>query len=136
MENNPFTKIIERKIPAHIVYEDDTTLAFLDANPNNPGHTLVIPKEPYRNIFDTPEDIFTAMTKVAQRLSPVIRDAVSADGINIHMNNEPAAGQVVFHAHIHIIPRFENDGYKHWGHKPYKNGEAASIAASIREKIS
>jgi histidine triad (HIT) family protein len=136
MEDNPFIKILERKIPAYIVYEDDTTLAFLDAHPNNPGHTLVIPKEPYKNIFDIPEDIFSAMTKTAQRLSPIIRDAVSADGINIHMNNERAAGQVVFHAHIHIIPRFENDGYKHWGHKPYKEGEAESIAASIRGNIS
>lgn len=136
MEQNPFLKIITREIPAHIVYEDDVTLAFLDIRPNNPGHTLVIPKEPYKNIFDIPEELFSHMAKTAHLLAPLIREAVAADGINIHMNNEEAAGQVVFHAHLHIIPRFENDGYTHWGHRPYKEDEAVSIATSIRNRLS
>ncbi|MEK7615396.1 MAG: HIT domain-containing protein, partial [Patescibacteria group bacterium] len=101
-----FSKIIAREIPAHIVFEDDHTIAFLDINPVNPGHTLVVPKQESVNALETnPEDLDRAM-RVVQTLAPVIVKAVSADGCTITTNVGEASGQTVFHTHIHIIPRF------------------------------
>ncbi|TAK58814.1 HIT family protein [Patescibacteria group bacterium] len=131
-----FLKIVRREIPAEIVYEDEKTFAFLDIRPNNHGHTLVIPKERYRNILDIPEDLWLAVMKTVHMLAPVIKKAVGADGINIAMNNEPAAHQLVFHAHVHIIPRFEGDQYQPWTGTPYKEGEAKMIAEKIRGSLS
>lgn len=127
-----FLKIVRREIPAEIVYEDEKTLAFLDIRPNNHGHTLVIPKEQYRNILDIPEDLWLAMMKNIHMLAPIIKNAVGADGINIAMNNESAAHQVIFHAHVHIIPRFEGDPHQPWTGTPYKEGEAKMVAEKIR----
>ncbi|MEK7510658.1 MAG: HIT family protein [Patescibacteria group bacterium] len=132
MEPTIFEKIIAREIPATIIYEDEATLAFLDIAPNNPGHTLVIPKVHTRNILDISEDSWLAVMKTVHKLAPVIKEAVDADGINIAMNNEPAAGQVVFHAHVHIIPRHEGDGFTHFPAGSYGEGEADSVAAKIR----
>jgi len=130
--NDIFQKIIAREIPAEIVYENEHTLAFLDAHPVNPGHTLVVPKKQSRNIFDIDSDSYAAVMETVRKLSPVVRDAVSADGINIHINNEPAAGQVVFHFHVHIIPRKDGDGFTHWhGKQPYADGEAKALADKI-----
>src|SRR5690349_6762871 len=102
---NIFAKIIKGALPAHKVYEDDRALAFLDIMPRAPGHALVIPKRPARNILDIdPEDLAHVM-KVAQKLARASVKALSADGVTIHQFNEPAGGQVVFHLHVHVIPR-------------------------------
>ncbi len=130
-----FMKIVRREIPADIVYEDEKTLAFLDISPNNHGHTLVIPKERYRNILDIPEDLWLAVMKTVHLLAPVIKQAVGADGINIAMNNEPAAHQLIFHAHVHIIPRFSGDPHQPWKGAPYKAGEAKIIAEKIKDAL-
>jgi histidine triad (HIT) family protein len=130
-EKTIFEKIIDKEIPSYTVYEDENTYAFLDINPNNPGHTLVIPKKPYVNIFDIPEDILKDVIVTVKKLSPVVKEVVKADGIKLIMNNGEAAGQVVFHAHIHIIPRFDNDN---WPSK-YKEGEAEEIAKQIQSLI-
>lgn len=132
MEPTVFEKIISKEIPAHIIYEDEETLAFLDIAPNNPGHTLVIPKTHSRNLLDISEDSWLAMMRTVYRLAPIIKEAVSADGINIAMNNEAAAGQVVFHAHVHIIPRHEGDGFKHFPQGAYEPGEAELVMEKIR----
>ncbi len=135
-EDTVFAKIIRREIPAHVVYEEDETLAFLDINPNNKGHTLVIPKKRIRNIFDADDATLAAVMRTIRKITPAIRDAVHADGVNIHSNHEAAAGQEVFHLHFHIIPRFITDGYTHtWGHKTYKEGEAALLAKEITAKL-
>jgi histidine triad (HIT) family protein len=137
MEDTIFAKIIRREIPAHIVYEDDETLAFLDIKPNNPGHTLVVPKAYSRNIFDISEESWLAVMRTARKLAPAIKDAVSADGINVAMNNEAAAGQVVFHTHVHLIPRHHEDGFKHFPPGEYtKEGEDKMIAEKIRTALS
>lgn len=136
MEDTIFAKIIRREIPAEIVYEDDETLAFLDISPNNPGHTLVIPKVWSRNLLSISEDSWRAVMRTVHKLAPVIKEVVHADGINITMNNEPAAGQVVFHTHVHIIPRHEGDGFKHFPSKEYEPGEAADTATRIRNALS
>lgn len=136
MNDTLFTKIIRREIPAEIVYEDDDTLAFLDIKPNNPGHTLVIPKRPYKNIFDIAEDDWLAVARTVHLLAPALIHAVKADGINIKMNNGDAAGQEVPHLHVHLIPRFADDGHTHWQGKSYAEGEAANVATKIRTALS
>lgn len=105
-----FTQIVEGEIPARIVYEDETTVAFLDANPLAPGHTLVIPKEEYERLNDVPDDVATDLYATIHRLVPVVEDAVDADASTVAFNNGEAAGQEVPHVHCHIVPRFEGDG--------------------------
>lgn len=104
-----FTKIINREIPAHIVYEDELVLAFLDITPINHGHTLVIPKKPFVNIFDADPEIFAHMNKIGQKIAQALKTAGLADGANLVTNNGAAAGQEVFHSHLHVIPRHTGD---------------------------
>ncbi len=104
-----FTKIIAREIPAEIVYEDDIVLAFLDISPVNHGHTLVIPKSPFVNAFDAEPEIFAHMHKVGLKIAQALKTAGLAEGINMVTNNGAAAGQEVFHSHLHIIPRKTGD---------------------------
>jgi histidine triad (HIT) family protein len=130
-----FCKIIAGGVPSEKVYEDADTLAFLDIKPNNPGHTLVVPKEHYRNIFDIPEDAWVAVMRTARHIAPAIQKAVNAGGVNITMNNEAPAHQDVFHAHVHVIPRHIGDPYKPWVGKPYTEGEAEVIAEKIKTTL-
>ena len=134
-EDTIFDKIIRREIPAEIVYEDADTLAFLDIHPNNTGHTLVIPKKSVRNLFEMDEQTLTAVMKTVQKVARAVKESMHADGINIAMNNDSAAGQVIFHAHIHVIPRFEGDGFKHFPTKEYAPGELEATAQKIRTKL-
>lgn len=136
MERTIFDRIIAGEIPAHIIYEDEHTLAFLDIAPNNPGHTLVVPKEHSRNLLDISEDSWLALMRTVRKLAPVIKEAVGAGGINIAMNNDTAAGQVVFHTHVHIIPRHEGDGFKHFPQGSYEPGEADALATTLRSALS
>ena len=102
---NIFAKILRGDLPCHKVYEDDRAFAFLDIMPRAPGHTLVIPKAPTRNILDVaPADLAHVMA-VVQRIAKAAIAAFGADGITVQQFNEPAGGQVVFHLHVHIIPR-------------------------------
>lgn len=129
-------KIIKRELPADIVYEDADTLAFLDIHPNNPGHTLVIPKKPFRNILDIDEATLAATWRAVQKVARAVKDATGADGLNINTNNEPAAGQIVFHYHVHVIPRFANDGFRLWPGKAYPSADAAAeMAEKIRQAL-
>lgn len=105
-----FSQIVEGEIPARVVYEDETTMAFLDANPLAPGHTLVVPKDEYERLNDIPENIATDLYATLQKVIPAVEEAVEADASNVAFNNGEAAGQEVPHVHGHIIPRFENDG--------------------------
>jgi histidine triad (HIT) family protein len=116
-----FCKIIAREIPASIIYENDSSIAFLDARPINPGHTLLVPKEHHKNLYDMPDELLSHFMPTIKKLAIAIKKAVVADGINIGMNNEGAAGQIVMHHHTHIIPRYSNDGHKHWKGKDYEN---------------
>jgi histidine triad (HIT) family protein len=103
--SNIFAKILRGELPCYKVYEDDKVLAFLDIMPRAPGHALVLPKAPARNILDiAPDDLAHAMT-VAQKIAKAAVTAFSADGITIQQFNEGAGGQVVFHLHVHVIPR-------------------------------
>jgi histidine triad (HIT) family protein len=105
--NNVFAKILRGELPAHKVYEDDKAFAFLDIMPRAPGHTLVIPKAPARTFLDIAPDELAHLIKVAQTIARAAMKVFDADGLTIQQFNEPAGGQVVFHLHIHVIPRKE-----------------------------
>ena len=105
--DNIFAKILRGEIPAVKVYEDDTTLAFMDVMPQSPGHTLVIPKTTAEDLFDLPTDAGAAVLRTVQTVARAVRDAMHADGIMLNQFNGPVAGQTVFHFHMHIVPRFE-----------------------------
>ncbi len=108
-----FTKIIKREIPAHIVYEDDLVIAFLDITQATLGHTLVVPKAQHENIIDMPEDLSGKVFEVVTKVSKAIQKAFQPIGINILSNNGSFASQSVFHFHVHIIPRYQGDDLVH-----------------------
>jgi histidine triad (HIT) family protein len=135
MENCIFCKIIKNELPSHKVYEDEETLAFLDIHPNNPGHTLVVPKDHFENIYGTPDETIARMILVAKKIAVAIKNGLDADGINITMNNEAPAGQAVFHSHIHVIPRIKTDGFQSFPRREYKEGEVEEVLEKIKTNI-
>lgn len=130
-EESIFTKIIKGQISCDKIYENKDTLAFLDINPINEGHTLVITKKEYKDFLDIPETELENLSKTVQKVAKAVKKATHADGINISTNIGEAAGQVVFHVHVHIIPRFENDGLKSW-----KRNSNARTNKDIAQNIS
>ena len=118
--NNIFAKIIRGEMPCYKVYENDKVIAFLDIMPRAPGHTLVLPKAPARNILDIAPDDLVAVALAAQKIAKAVVKVFGADGITVQQFNEGAGGQVVFHLHLHIIPR--------------KNGVPMKPPASEKEK--
>ena len=107
--NNPFAKILRGEFPCHKVYEDDHVLAFLDIMPRGPGHTLVIPKAPARNILDIEDEDYLHVARATRIIARAAKTAFRADGITIQQFNEAAGGQVVFHLHVHVMPRHDNE---------------------------
>ena len=103
--NNAFAKILPGEFPCHKVYEDQHVLAFLDIMPRSPGHTLVIPKAPARNILDIKTEDYLHVARATHKIAVAAKKAFNADGITIQQFNEPAGGQVVFHLHVHVMPR-------------------------------
>ncbi len=133
--SNVFAKILRGELPAHKVYEDEHTLAFMDIMPRCKGHTLVIPKTPARNILDaTPEQLATCMA-TAQRLSGAVMRAFDATGVTIQQFNEPAGGQVVFHLHFHVLPRWEGVHLGPHTGKMEDNEVLAANAEKIRQAL-
>ncbi len=136
MDDCIFCKIARHELPAEIVYEDAAFIAFLDINPVNPGHTLVIPKEHHANLLEEPEETLRDFLPVIQHVARAVEQATQADGLNVTFNIKPAAGQVIFHTHAHIIPRYADDGLRHWPGKPYATEEdARKLADAIRERM-
>ena len=134
---NIFEKIVNREIPATIVYEDGDTLAFLDIGPIIKGHTLVIPKTCYNLVTETPDEVLIKLMLVAKRIAAAQIKGLGATGINIIQNNGIAAGQAVPHIHFHVIPRFDGDGHHwNWAAKKYENSvEIEQLAEKIREGL-
>jgi histidine triad (HIT) family protein len=132
MDDCIFCKIIRGEIPSTRIYENAAVYAFLDIKPTNPGHTLVIPRKHHENVYATPDETLVEIARTAKMLAIAIKKAVNADGINLIMNNDPAAGQLVFHAHLHIVPRFAQDGFRHWSGKSYGAGEMEAVAEKIK----
>ncbi len=127
-----FCKIINGDVTSYKIFENENVFAFLDINPVNPGHTLVVPKKHAKDLFEVDEQSYLEVQRVVRGLAPKIKEALGACGVNIMQNNLPCAGQVVEHLHVHIIPRFENDGHKMW-HGTELN---ESSAKEVQEKLS
>jgi histidine triad (HIT) family protein len=132
-----FCQIAQKKIPSQIVYEDENFIAFLDIHPANKGHTLVIPKNHVKDLNELKEDAAKELFSIVQRVAYAVQKATNANAFNIIQNNGPAAGQIVSHVHIHIIPRFEKDGLSLgvFRQGKYEGNEIASIANAIKSKI-
>lgn len=122
-------------MPSRTVYEDERTLAFLDIRPVNAGHTLVIPKEHSTNILDITQADWAAVAETVRIVSLAIDKGLGADGVNIGMNNREHAGQVVYHPHVHVIPRFKGDGLKLMPQRSYKEHEAEETLTKIRAAL-
>ncbi len=105
--DNIFAEILRGEMPAYKIYEDGQTYAFMDIMPRGMGHCLVIPKAPARNILDVDADALASVMKTVRLVAKAVIKAFSADGVTIQQFNEPAGGQVVFHLHVHVIPRFD-----------------------------
>ena len=129
--NNVFAKILRGELPCHKVYEDDRALAFLDIMPRMTGHTLVLPKASARNILDANLDDLAHVMKVAQKIAKAAMTAFAADGITIQQFNEGAGGQVVFHLHVHVIPRKAGTPMK----PPASEKEKPDVLAENAKKI-
>src|SRR6187397_3684228 len=130
--NNIFAKILRGELPSYKVYEDEKAIAFLDIMPRSPGHTLVLPKAPARNILDIDADDLAHVMMTAQKIAKAAMKAFSADGITIQQFNEGAGGQVVFHLHVHVIPRKEGVPMK----PPASVKEEASVLSNQALKLS
>ena len=130
-----FCRIGQGQLPAARVLETSGVLAFLDIAPVNYGHTLVIPKVHYRNLLELPDELWMEMGQVSRRVAQALRATLDAQGFNIGMNNFEAAGQVVFHAHIHVIPRYFSDGLKLFPQESYKPGDLEKTAAQLRQAL-
>jgi histidine triad (HIT) family protein len=105
--NNIFAKILRGEFPCHKVYEDEHVLAFLDIMPRSPGHTLVIPKAPARNIIDIKVEDYLHVARATHKIAAAAKQAFNADGLTIQQFNEASGGQVVFHLHVHVMPRHD-----------------------------
>lgn len=134
-ENNIFAKIIRGEIPCHRVYEDDAVLAFMDIMPRSPGHLLVIPKAPARNLLDIEPEALATLIRQTQRIAKAAVAALGADGLTLQQFSEPAGGQEVFHIHFHVLPRW--DGVRITPHPAPKGdmAELADQAAKIRAAL-
>lgn len=136
MEDTVFAKIARKEVPATILYEDEHTLAFLDIAPVAPGHTLVIPKKAFVNIFDIDQETLARVIETVRKIAPIVRDATGALGVHINSNHGEEAGQVVPHLHFHIIPRHVRDGFEFWPKIDCSEEEMDAVAEKIRAGIS
>lgn len=129
-----FCKIIDGVLPCHKVYEDDETLAFMDIFPLSPGHTLVVPKEHHPDLYAMPDHLTAAVMRTARRVALAMAQAIGPDGMNLFQANGPAAGQTVFHFHMHILPRRLGDGVisTEHGQRPGDHAIIAGQAEKIR----
>lgn len=131
-----FSRIVAGDIPSAKVYEDEHTFAFMDINPAARGHTLVICKEEYPDLLDVPAEVLGAVAHTTQRIARAILAAIKPDGFNVLQNNGAAAGQVVFHYHVHIIPRWQDDGgWQHLKQRSADPAELEQIAEQIRQHL-
>ena len=132
---NVFSKILRGELPCQKLYEDADTFAFMDIMPRGDGHCLVIPKQPARNILDVEPESLAAVASTTQKLARACMKAFSADGVTIQQFNESAGGQVVFHLHVHVIPRFDGVPLKPHTGTMEDGGVLAANAERIRAAL-
>ncbi|GAB2182930.1 HIT family protein [Roseibium sp. LAB1] len=134
-DQNVFAKILRGELPSHKIYEDDKTLVIMDIMPCGDGHVLVIPKAPSRNILDIAQDDLNAVMATTQMMARAVIKAFDADGSTIQQFSEPAGGQVVFHTHVHVIPRFDGVSLKPHTGAMADNDLLATQAEKIRAAL-
>lgn len=134
-DSNIFARILRGEIPAHRVYEDADTIAFMDVMPQGPGHLLVVPKAPSRNLFDADPAVLARLLPVVQKLARAAREAFAADGVFVAQFNEAPAGQTIFHLHVHVIPRFEGVALRPHSGVMEKPEVLAENAAKVRAAL-
>jgi len=134
-DSNIFARILRGEIPSHKVYEDEHTMAMMDIMPTSPGHVLVLPKAPARNLLDVSEDVLPALIRTVRRVALAVKDAMGADGITVQQFNETAGGQSVFHLHFHVVPRWENQPLRPHGSEMEKPEVLSANAERIRSAI-
>ena len=128
-----FCKIVAGDIPSTRVYEDERTIAFMDINPGSRGHLLVIPREHSVDLLEVPAEDLEACARMAQKLARRAKERLDADGVNLLNSCEPAAWQTVFHLHVHVIPRYDDDPLRLPGQPQQPaEGELAAVAAELR----
>lgn len=130
-----FCKLAANEIPSAKVYEDDEFIAFLDIKPVNLGHTLVISKQHYENLEPVPPEVAGKFFQVVQKVAKAVVQATGVEGFNLGLNNGEVAGQVIFHLHMHIMPRQSGDGLKLWPTRELAAGEKESIALKIKQAL-
>lgn len=131
-----FCKIIAGEIPAAKIYEDELVLAFLDIGPINFGHTLVIPKEHHESSATIPEATAGRMFRVGSRIGIALKRKFEYEAFNLHLADGTAAGQVVMHAHLHVVPRGVEDGFRwNWRQLSYKKGELKEFAGELSARV-
>lgn len=134
-DTNIFAKILRAEIPSHRVYEDEHTVALMDVMPQAPGHVLVVPKAPSRNIFDADPAVLSRTIPVVQKIANAVKEAFDADGVLVCQFNEPVAGQTIFHLHFHVIPRHEGVALKPHSGKMEDGAVLAANAEKIRAEL-
>jgi histidine triad (HIT) family protein len=131
-----FCAIAEKQAPAEVVFETNKTISFLDVNPMNYGHILVVPKAHFPDLTTVPYEVIPELFQTAQKIAVALVEALKADGFNIVLNNGRAAGQSIFHCHIHVIPRYNSDNFGIKLHlKKYPEGELPHYASLIRQSL-
>ena len=130
-----FCKIVAGEIPCLKVYEDERLLAFLDIQPVNLGHTLIIPKEHFENFLVTPDEVVAAIAKAVKPVAQAAMAVTGAPGFNIGVNTGTVAGQIVMHTHLHVMPRLDGDGLTHWPKKAVDDEEMKETAAAMRAQL-
>nr|WP_321444257.1 HIT family protein [uncultured Cohaesibacter sp.] len=133
--DNIFAKILRGELPAHKVYEDDMTIAIMDIMPRADGHTLVIPKNASRNLFDVSAEDINAVMATAQKIARAQMVAFEADGVTVQQFNESAGGQVIFHLHVHVIPRKEGVSLKPHTGEMADGEQLAGFAEQLRKAL-
>jgi histidine triad (HIT) family protein len=138
MQNNCiFCKIIAGEIPSAAIYEDEDFKVIMDIFPAAKGHAIIIPKKHCADLYELEDDTAAKALLVARKIAKAMKAELNCDGINLLQNNGEAAGQSVFHFHIHLIPRYKNDTVKmSWTQGSYQEGEAAALAGAIAKRIS
>ncbi|NLK75892.1 MAG: HIT family protein [Clostridiales bacterium] len=136
ISNCVFCKIINGDIPSTVIYEDDYFKGILDISPANKGHVVILTKKHFADFFEMDEEFATKALLVAQKVAKALKMGLNCDGVNILQNNGEAAGQTVFHYHIHVIPRYKDDKVNiTWSSGKYDEGEAAELAVLIKKYI-
>lgn len=128
-----FTKIEKGEIPSVKIYEDDLCFVIMDINPVVKGHALVISRKPYESMAQCPDEVLAHLIQVAKKVDQKQREALKSEGSNVFINNDPASGQEVPHIHVHVVPRYANDGRKYFAlHDKYEDGEMKKLGEALK----